>query len=133
MPRRRPVASAEVLASPSRSVTPPVPPQITTRSAAGRSSGTHAPPGYGEPEAGIFPARYVWIYPRRRSGSRCGADLLDRLVPLVRAKQPAFLYEERTDGGSSNFSRLVYRATVEDLVRADADRLAYRVDSHDVR
>ena len=45
----------------------------------------------------------------------------------------AFLYEERTDGGSSNFSRLVYRATVEDLVRADADRLAYRVDSHDVR
>ena len=45
----------------------------------------------------------------------------------------AFLYEERSDGGSSNFSRLVSRATVEDLVRADADRLAYRVDSHDVR
>jgi hypothetical protein len=27
----------------------------------------------------------------------------------------------------------VYRATVEDLVRDDADRLAPRVDSHDVR
>ncbi len=32
----------------------------------------------------------------------------------------AFLYEERTDGGSGNFNRLVYRATVEDLVRDDA-------------
>jgi hypothetical protein len=45
----------------------------------------------------------------------------------------AFLYEERTDGRSSNFNRLVYRATVEDLVRDDADRLAPRADSHDVR